>query len=109
MQTSAYISVCALALLSFLPSTGIAQDQTARLSNRSSLPDAPVPKPYGSKQGNVTGDAQGTASISGSLVDSTGGAIPGAQVNLNLRDGSQLQTVKSEANGEFTFAAVPAG
>src|SRR5207245_11663234 len=83
MKTSTHISVCALALLCFFPSTGIAQEQMPRLSNRSSsLPDAPVPNPDGSMQGNVTGDAQGTASISGRLLDSTGGAIPGAQVNL---------------------------
>jgi len=107
---SAHISVCVLALLCFFPSTGIAQEQMARHANRSSsLPDAPVPKPYGAMQGNVTGDAQGTASISGRLLDSTGGAIPGAQVNLTLSDGSGSQTVKSDANGEFAFTGVPAG
>src|SRR5207245_8583954 len=110
MKTSTHISVCALALLCFFPSTGIAQEQMPRLSNRSSsLPDAPVPNPDGSMQGNVTGDAQGTASISGRLLDSTGGAIPGAQVNLTVSDGSGLQTVKSDANGDFTFTGVPAG
>jgi carboxypeptidase family protein len=109
MKTT-HISVCTLALLCFFPSTGIAQEQMPRLSNRSSsLPDAPVPNPDGSMQGNVTGDAQGTASISGMLLDSTGGAIPGAQVSLTLSDGSGLQTVKSDANGEFTFTGVPAG
>jgi len=60
-------------------------------------------------EGNATGDAQGTASISGTILDSTGAAIPGAQISLALRDGSRLQTVKSGANGEFTFAGVPAG
>jgi hypothetical protein len=63
----------------------------------------------GSMQGNVTGDAQGTTSISGRLLDSTGGAIPDAQVKLTLSDGTLLQTVKSDANGEFTFTGVPAG
>jgi Carboxypeptidase regulatory-like domain len=110
MKTSTYIAVCALALLSFLPSTGIAQEPGAGLANRSSsLPDAPVPNPYGSMQGHVTGDAQGTTSISGRLLDSTGGAIPDAQVKLTLSDGTLLQTVKSDANGEFTFTGVPAG
>jgi len=110
MKTSRYIPVFALTLLSFLPSTGIAQEQTARPSNRSSsLPDAPLPKPYGSMQGNATGDVQGTTSISGTVLDSTGGAIPGAQVNLTRSDGSRLQTVQSDANGQFTFTGVPAG
>src|SRR5215472_9191719 len=110
IPTRTYIYACALTLLSFLPSSGIAQQQIARARNpSSSLPDAPLPKPAGPMEGNATGDAQGTASISGTILDSTGAAIPGAQISLALRDGSRLQTVKSGANGEFTFAGVPAG
>ena len=109
MQTSMYVSACGLALLSFLPASGSAQGQTARPSNRaSSLPDAPVPKSAGQMERSATGDAQGTTSISGTVLDSTGAAVPGAQVSLALRDGSPFQTVKSGANGEFTFTGVPA-
>src|SRR5215472_246772 len=110
MQTSTYASACGLALLSFLPASGIAQEQLAHPSNRSrSLPDAPVPKSTGTVESNAYGDAQGTASISGTVLDSTGAAIPGAQISLEGRDGSGVQTVRSGANGEFTCTGVPVG
>src|SRR5215470_1999032 len=100
MKTSTCISASVLALLSIVPSMGIAQEQMARPSNRgSSLPDAPVAKLRGLMRVNATGDAQGTTSISGRLLDSTGGAIPGAQVKLTLSDETRLQTVQSDANG----------
>lgn len=109
-QIGRYVSACALALLSFLPGSAIAQEQMARLSSPSSpLPDAPLPKHAGPTQGYATGDAQGTASISGTVLDSTGAAIPGAQVILAPKDANGVQAVKSGANGEFTFAGVPAG
>lgn len=109
-QTGKHVSACALALFSFLPGSAIAQEQVARpLSRSGPLPDAPVPKHAGPMRSYATGDAQGTASISGAVLDSTGAAIPGAQVSLAPRDASPLQTVKSGANGEFTFTGVPAG
>ena len=52
---------------------------------------------------------QGTATVSGTVLDSTGALIQGARVSLALRDGSQLQTVKSSENGQFAFVRVPAG
>lgn len=108
-QTGKYLSACALALFSFLPGSAIAQEQMARPSTRSSpLADAPVPKHGGPMQGYAT-DTQGTASISGTVLDSTGAAIPGAQVVLVPKDAKGLQQVKSGANGEFIFTGVPAG
>lgn len=110
MQTGNYVPACALTLLSFLPSSGMAQDQTGRPSNRSGpLPDAPVPRPAGPMQGNANGDTQANTNVSGTVLDSTGGAVPGAQVSLVGRDASLFQTVRSGANGEFTFTGVPAG
>jgi Carboxypeptidase regulatory-like domain len=52
---------------------------------------------------------EGSASVSGTVLDSRGAVIQGAQVSLTLTDGSRLQTVKSDANGEFTFPRVQAG
>jgi hypothetical protein len=110
MKTSRSIFVCSVALLSFVATTGMAQEQMAGPSNRNrSLPDASVPRTSDSIDGDVTADSQGTASISGTVLDSTGGAIAGAQVNLRLSDESQLQTVQSDANGEFIFSGLPAG
>lgn len=109
MRTSTYASAYTLALLSFLPASGMTQEQVARPSTRSSsLPDGPLPKLAGPTDPQATSDAQGKASISGTVLDSTGAAIPGAQVSLARREGTRLQTVQSGANGEFTFTKVRA-
>jgi hypothetical protein len=104
-------SVCMLALLSFLPAAGIAQQQMARISTSvSSLPDAPLPQDEGQMQNNgAAGDPAGTATISGTVLDLTGAVVRDAQVSLTLLSGSRLRTVKSGANGEFSFAGIPAG
>jgi len=54
------------------------------------------------------GDALGTASISGTVLDSTGAVVPDAQISLTLRNGTRLRTVKSGASGEFAFNRIPA-
>jgi hypothetical protein len=43
------------------------------------------------------------------VLDGTGAAISGAQVSLTHRDGTQLHSLKSGANGEFAFTKLPAG
>ncbi|WP_158822481.1 carboxypeptidase-like regulatory domain-containing protein [Granulicella sp. S156] len=53
--------------------------------------------------------AKRTASVSGTVQDTTGAAIPGAKVTLKLRDGTELHQVPSGPNGEFTFTRLVAG
>ncbi len=43
------------------------------------------------------------------MLDVSGGTVPGAEVSLAHEDGTQLYTMVSEANGEFSFAKIPAG
>ncbi|HEY0876735.1 MAG TPA: carboxypeptidase-like regulatory domain-containing protein, partial [Vicinamibacterales bacterium] len=53
--------------------------------------------------------AQGaTASISGTVVDSAGGAIPGAAVTVTNTSGASFETV-SNAEGVFNVPALVAG
>lgn len=49
-----------------------------------------------------------SASVSGKVFDPSGAAVAGARVALNAADGPHIQTLTSGANGEFTFARVPA-
>lgn len=89
------VSIAALMLLSLLSTAGHAQEQVASLASHSnSLPAAPVPKP---------------ATVSGTVLDSSGAAIPGAQVSLLLPNGSRLLSVTSDANGDFSFTDVAPG
>jgi hypothetical protein len=43
------------------------------------------------------------------VLDSTGATIPNVQVSLALRNGGRVQTVSSDANGQFTFTKVSSG
>ena len=47
--------------------------------------------------------------LSGSLVDETGGTIPGADVTLTNEASRDVRRTKSNADGFFAFAAVPPG
>jgi iron complex outermembrane receptor protein/vitamin B12 transporter len=51
--------------------------------------------------------AQGPASLTGTVVDPLGDAVPGAAVTL-LRDGQQVATATTSTAGEFSFANLTA-
>src|ERR1039457_6744290 len=53
-------------------------------------------------------NAQVASSVTGTVVDPSGAAIPGATVSLQLTGGgSSLFTTKTSANGAFDIASVP--
>jgi outer membrane receptor protein involved in Fe transport len=49
------------------------------------------------------------ASLTGTVKDTSGGAVPGASVTVQSPSGADQQTVISGPDGRFTFATVPAG
>lgn len=53
--------------------------------------------------------AQYSGSLSGTVTDSTGGAIPGAQVTLTNEDTHQTMTRTSGADGVYQFPSLSAG
>src|SRR5829696_10587586 len=57
-----------------------------------------------------TGGAQSLfGTISGTVVDEQGGAVPGADVTLTDQQSKAVQHTTTNADGVFVFAAVPAG
>jgi hypothetical protein len=97
-------------LLCFITATAFAQQQTAALrASSSSLPDAPLPLSGPQSPALETPSAEGSASVSGTVLDESGAAVPGAQVSLTHPDGAQLHTVVSGANGDFTINKLPLG
>ena len=52
---------------------------------------------------------EGSATVSGVVLDVSGAAVPGAQVSLTHRDGTRVRTLISGGNGEFAFSKLPAG
>src|SRR5271170_5638699 len=88
-------------VLCLVPASAFAQQQTAALGPRpSALPDGLVAKTL------VT---EGSASVAGTVLDLSGASVPGADVTLMPRDGTQSRTMVSEANGEFDFVKILPG
>src|SRR5258708_39044331 len=69
-------------LLCFIAATAFAQQQTAAQgTSGSSLPDAPLPQSGPQSPAEQTPSAEGSASVSGTVLDESGAAVPGAQVS----------------------------
>jgi hypothetical protein len=108
LRPPAVLTYAPLLLLCAITTPAPAQQQAAELlMSSSSLPDAPLPQ---SGPGNSTdSSAEGSASVSGVVLDVSGAAVRGAQVSLTHRDGTPLRTLISGGNGEFVFTKLPAG
>jgi carboxypeptidase family protein len=97
-------------LLCMVPACALAQQQTAERGTISrSLPDAPLPHSDPQNSADQTPPAEGSASVTGTVLDVSGASVPGANVSLIHGDGTQLLAMVSEANGEFSFTKIPAG
>ena len=104
------VVACASLLFCMVPARTLAQKQTASLgADNSSLPDAPLPQSGPASSADLASSSDGTASVSGTVLDESGAAVPGAQVSLTRRDGEPLHMLISGANGEFVFSKLPAG
>ena len=122
------VSVCTLVLLSFVPFTGIAQDQMARSSARDGFFTARAQQTAATI--GAIGDelleaqfarsvylsslaqsqtANESGSVFGAVVDVNGSAIAGAQITLTGKTAMEQRTLISETNGEFTFPNLPPG
>ncbi len=100
-----------LLLLFVIGATAHGQQQTAKLglTSSSSLPDAPLPQSGPHNSTGQSSSAEGAAAVWGVVLDSTGAAIPAAQVSLSRRDGIQLRILASDERGEFAFTGLPPG
>jgi Carboxypeptidase regulatory-like domain len=93
-----------------VPASALAQQQTAGPGTSSrSLPNASLPNSAPQNSTQQTPLEEGSASVAGTVLDVSGAAVPGAEVSLTQEDGTQLQTMVSEANGDFSFTKIPPG
>jgi len=99
------------------PIPPVLQADAARLQQPSPNPDVtPAETSVSLSGGNLRlsiqhnrGSADGFSVLAGSVTDPSGAAIPGATVTLRRRAGSSVSNVTTDANGQFTVAALPAG
>jgi hypothetical protein len=110
LRPPAVLTYASLLLLCSITPTTKAQQQSAEPeTSRNSLPDAPQPQSGQQSTAEQTLSEEGSASVSGVVMDASGAAVPDAQVSLTHRDGRQLRTLTSGGNGEFAFTRLPAG
>ena len=92
--------------LLFPCSPASAQSQPpAQLRGESTLPDAPVP----SLPAAALAQQPTHGTVSGRVVDQTGTGVVGADVKLMCDEGSVIQNVQSDDDGQYTFAHVSPG
>lgn len=100
------------ALLGAAPLSARAQQSSEPLASRADLPDAPQAETAALDPGQNPSSqsaGQGTSIIAGTVMDSNGDVIQGARVVLTARSGAQVREIQSGSDGQFTFAALPAG
>jgi hypothetical protein len=85
-------------------STAHAQESS---SARDSLPNAPQPAQVTSQPAEKGSVQPGTANISGTVLDTNGDVLQGAQVTLAGQRGSDVRTVESGSDGQFAFTGLP--
>src|ERR1700724_2212393 len=93
-----------------IPASALAPQRIgARGISSPSLSDAPPRNADPQNLAQQKAPAEGSASVAGTVLDVRGEAISGAEVSLSHRDGTQLQKMASEANGEFNFTNISPG
>jgi hypothetical protein len=110
LRSPAAFTYASFLLICMAAAPARAQQQTPLLARTTtSLPDAPLPQAAVADDAGQTASTEGSATVSGVVLDTTGAAIPGALVILTHRDGTQVRSIVSGGTGEFTFANLPAG
>jgi hypothetical protein len=103
--TRASAVVAYLFLIAYPLHSLTAQTTPARSIAAVELPDAPG---FQSSSSSAEPDEQGTASLSGIVVDSTGAAVAGAHITL-ASNVSPTRTTTADNTGAFIFRDLPAG
>ena len=111
LRSPAVLGSASLLLLFVVSAAALGQKEIAELgvTSSSSLPDAPLPQFPPHSSSAQFSSAEGTAAISGIVLDGTGAAIPAAQVILTHGDGTQTRRLTSGGGGEFAITGLPAG
>ena len=86
--------------------TSRAQSVVEQLQQISALPSAPMPA--GNDDQSPRSQSSSTGNISGTVLDTNGDVLQGAQVTL-IGPGAAPRTVVSGSDGQFQFAGLPPG
>ena len=104
-----WLSLSGILLIASFPlagSTADAQESLNSSAHHSLLPDAPLPVQTTNPLG-AGGLQAGTGEISGTVLDTNGDVVEGAQVTLAGSAGFNKRTVVSGSGGQFAFTGLP--
>lgn len=91
----------------FLPSRLAAQQSLSPAVQDSALPDAPEPAQASNSSPAIEALETQPGTISGTVLDTNGDVLQGAQVTLTGHSSSALRTAHSGRDGQFVFTALP--
>ena len=105
------LAACASFLLCLLPQIAVAQQKASPtgFSSSNDLPDAPLPQPGPQRPALVAPAAEGSASISGVVLDATEATVSNAQVELTSLSGAKVRSATSGPDGGFSFGRLAPG
>jgi hypothetical protein len=87
-----------------------AQQDGGAISSTATLPDAPGEMGDDANENqSAQSSPKGTCVLSGTILDTNGDVVQGAQVVLTSRSGTGDRQVQSGPNGQFSFSSLPAG
>ncbi len=101
-------SILGLVLGLLLDFPVLGQSQPSLIDGETGLGSARVTDTGGAAR-QQSAEQQVTGTISGTVVDRTGGIVAGASVKLSRQSQSGSQDVVSDADGRFSFGSVPPG
>ncbi len=104
-----FSSLAMAVLLGGLQSGACAQQASGAVASNSGLPDAPGVGVLPVGAGPAPSNEVDSARISGTVLDTNGSVIEGAQLRLASQAGTADRSLLSGSNGEFDFARLPAG
>lgn len=90
------------------PLCGQASQPAIGAAPLTALPDVPRPQDSTGPMASDTARA-GAAALSGTVVDTNGGVVPGARVALRHHTGADAQTIQSGSDGQFNFTGLAPG
>lgn len=93
-------------LLNLTPSAAHAQQSSDSTAREGALPNAPQPAQATSQPAEMGTPQAGTGDISGTVLDTNGNVLPGAEVTLSDPSGTAIRTMESGNDGQFAFAGL---
>lgn len=102
------LGTVALAAVLWAPQVAAAQ-QTPEGENHRAAPNAPGSAAAPDVPAGGETATEGSATISGTVMDTNGAEVEDAHVVLNCLTGAQIRSGQSGSNGEFEFTGLPPG